>query len=189
MQYVFFDCETTGLDHQNHELISYALILHVDSKEIQRIYKKVNPEYLDRADPEALKINKYDPQDWTDAISQKKAAECLYNFFQTQTEFIIVGHNPCFDIRFAQTLINRYYSDFKITKRVIDTKHLALAALFPLGLTSCKMDNIRKFLNWPLENAHNALQDALCTKDLFYLCRKDLKKLEWKIPEDAIEYT
>ena len=189
MQYCFFDTETTGLRPDRHEMISFAIILHNNDKEIYRVHQKITPLRINEADPEALKVNGYNWADWRDSIHASRAAIWLHKFFSKRPDMIIVGHNPQFDIEFVKALVTPYFHDFEFKHRSIDTKQLALATLFPLGLKSCRLDEIRRFLDWSLEGAHDALVDAEHVRDLFYLCRRDLKKLEWKFSPDGIEYT
>ena len=189
MKYCFFDTETTGLKPDRHELISFAIILHNNDKEIYRTHQKITPLRLNEADPEALKVNGYTYEGWKNSIHSSKAAQWLGNFFDQRPDMVIVGHNPLFDIEFVKALVCPRHPNFKLKNRYIDTKHLALASLFPLGLKSCRLDDIRRFLGWSLEGAHDALVDTEHVRDLFYLCRRDLKKLEWKFSPDGIQYT
>ncbi len=189
MKLCFFDCETTGLDADKHEMISYALIVHEDLEQIYSREQKITPLRINEADPEALKVNKYRAENWRNASHPQTEAYFLRDFFNNNENMIIVGHNPGFDRAFLKSLIRRYDHTAKIPHRMIDTRCLAMASLFPLGLKSSKLDDIRDFLGWSKEYAHTALGDVCDTRDLFYLCRRDLEKLEWQIPKDRIEYT
>jgi DNA polymerase III alpha subunit (gram-positive type) len=189
MKLCFFDTETTGLNHDHHEMISYAVILHDQDEEIYRHHQKITPLRIHNADPVALQVNKYTPRKWKDSIHPSNAAIGLRRFFLDNSDMIIVGHNPMFDVRFSEALIREYDPDFKIKNHCIDTKCLALATLYPLGLLSCKLDAIREFLDWPTSGAHDALVDAEHVRDLFFLCRRDLTKMQWKFLDDRIEYT
>ncbi len=143
MKYCFLDTETTGLKPDRHEMISFAIILHNNDAEIYRTHQKITPLRLNEADPEALKVNRYTYESWRDSIHPSKAALWLRDFFNQWPDMLIVGHNPRFDIGFIKALVAPHYPDFELNHRAIDTKQLALATLFPLGLTSCRLDEIK----------------------------------------------
>lgn len=154
---VFLDCETTGLDCEYHEIISVCIIRRRDNR--MWTYK-AKPNWLDHIDPKASAINGYTPKAWVDGISQEDLARELSIVLK---DYIIVGHNPRFDIEFIKNLLWRYKRETWIDHRGIDTTTLAYMYLAPLGIPSLSMDAIRKFLGWKVYPIHDSLQD---TKDV-----------------------
>ena len=53
----FFDTETTGLNHNKHEIIEYSIIVHINDEQKFRRTRRVKPLRINEADPDALKIN------------------------------------------------------------------------------------------------------------------------------------
>ncbi len=71
------DLEMTGLDPHSHEIIEIGLIVvrQPDLKIIDTLDIKVRPEHIETATPEALKVNGYRAEDWTEAIPLSGALE------------------------------------------------------------------------------------------------------------------
>tara|TARA_R100000353_G_scaffold159213_3_gene118641 strand:- start:709 stop:1278 length:570 start_codon:yes stop_codon:yes gene_type:complete len=185
----FFDTETTGLNHNKHEIIEYSIIVHINDVEKFRRTRRVKPLRINEADPEALKINGFDPRKWINPEHPNKTADFFTELIYQYPEMIFVGHNVQFDLAFLKKLCRDYHPNFWIKNRYIDTKCLAIATLFPLGLKSAKLDEIRRFLDWTCINSHRAEKDCEDARDLFYLCRKDLNSFDCKYPRDRIEFT
>ena len=154
---IFVDCETTGLDSEYNEIISICIIRRNDVK--TWTYKS-KPEWPNHISPQAVAVNGYTPSAWVDAISQEELANHLGILMK---DYIIVGHNPRFDIEFVKNLLWRYKIKTYIDPRAIDTTTLSYLYLVPHGLPSLSMDSIRRFLGWKVYPIHSALQD---TKDV-----------------------
>ncbi len=154
---LFVDCETTGLDDEYHEIISICLIRRHDGKTWTF---QAKPNWPDHIDPRATAVNGYTPAGWLDAMSQEELANKLGFLMK---DYIIVGHNPRFDIGFVKNLLWRHKIKTYIDPRAIDTTTLAYLHLVPFGLNSLSMDSIRRFLGWDVYPIHAALQD---TKDV-----------------------
>ena len=70
--FAFIDIETTGLNLLKHEIIEIGCVLTTPSlKVIEEFELKIKPEYIENADPVALKVNHYDVDNWKDAQSLK----------------------------------------------------------------------------------------------------------------------
>ena len=67
---LFVNTETTGLDDTKHELLEVAAIRTTpDGKTIISTFEaKLKPLHLETAEPKALQINGYVPEQWTDAL-------------------------------------------------------------------------------------------------------------------------
>lgn len=79
---LFIDLEMTGLDVEKHEIIEIGALLvrQPDFKIINSFYTKVTPVHLETADQKSLRVIKFDPRDWHDAIPLKQALEELSTF-------------------------------------------------------------------------------------------------------------
>jgi len=99
---LFVDCETTGLDDEYHEIISVALVRRHDGKTWTF---KAKPNWPDHIDPRAVAVNGYTPSAWMDAMSQEELANKLGILMK---DYIIVGHNPRFDVGFIKNLLWRH---------------------------------------------------------------------------------
>ena len=160
---VFIDIETTGLNAAYHEIIEIALIGH-DFK----YHKKVRPEMIEHADPFALKLNGYKPENWVDSITHRQMIKEIEPLLLNNT---LAGHNVSFDIEFLEESYMREGRYFGLKRRRIDTVTLAYEHLYPLGLNSLSLDAIRDFLEWDKKGGHSALKDCKDAKRLFTYLR------------------
>ena len=74
----FLDIETTGMDVNKHEIIELGCVLVKEQddgsyKIINEIDIKIQPAHIETAEPEALRVNGYDPAAWFFASSLKDA--------------------------------------------------------------------------------------------------------------------
>ena len=158
-QIAFLDLETTGLYPGTHEIIEAAVI---KGEHIFHVY--VRPDRIEVAQPEALKLNGYNPKEWESGVSQKYLAQKLACILE---DCIIVGHNPRFDVEFIECLFEEHAVPIGIDRRAVDTMTLAYLYLVPLGLDSLSMDSIRSFMGWEVRAKHNALDDAKDVQRLY----------------------
>lgn len=167
----FVDCETTGLSPQRNTILEFCAIKHVNRVEVDRLYLRIAPTDLDiaTASTVALELNGFDPEKWKNATPPIEAANRIARFLYGSSETALVGHNVKFDAAFIRCFLKRYSSDQNLPFRQIDTASLAFAHLKPLGLDSMKLDRIRVFLGWSLENNHTAEKDAEDCQRLFDL--------------------
>ncbi len=93
---VFVDLEMTGLDPTEHEIIEIgALVVDQKTFEITKEYEtKVIPEHIETADPEALRINGYKPENWKGA---KPLGTAIEEFNNLAPGAMIVGWNMSLD--------------------------------------------------------------------------------------------
>ena len=164
---VFVDTETTGLRPEYHEIIEIYIIKEdPKGKVIGEWHYRVMPEYLDRAEPKALEMNKFTVKKWKDARPFTSIAEEVKDIVQG---CIWIGHNPQFDYDFLQDALFRAGIP-GIRCSLIDTKVLAHEHLLELGSTS--FDNIRSYLGWKTDEAHTAKFDTIQLRRFYYLCRR-----------------
>ena len=155
----FIDIETTGLEPHKHEIIEVAIITKETTYHV-----KVSPQFIEFADPRALEINGYTPEEWVDSVPSKMVACEVADILSNK---IIVGHNPKFDMSFIRELWELHECTPYVSSRYIDTVQLAREHL--PHCPQYKLDVIRQYLGWSLVGAHSALQDCEDTKKLFHL--------------------
>ncbi len=158
----FVDCETTGLSPQKNTIIEFCGIKHENRREVARLYMKIAPtdDDLSKASSQAMAVNGYTSEKWHDAVQPKEAAQRMARFLYGTSETALVAHNVKFDASFIRHFLKRYGVDQNLPYRTIDTVSLAFIHLKPRGCNSMKLDNIRRFLGWSLENNHTATKDA-----------------------------
>jgi DNA polymerase III epsilon subunit-like protein len=103
------DIETSGVRPGYHEILQIAVV-PLDSELVpigNHFYTNVQPEYPERTEPEALRINGLSPDDLLDAPTQSRVADMLYEWFETlklpQTGRLIpMAHNWAFENSFLK---------------------------------------------------------------------------------------
>ena len=168
----FVDIETTGLNLREHEIIEIGCILTTPAlKVIEEFELKIKPEYIENADPVALKVNHYNEKDWESALNLEKAMKI---FSKKVKDCIMVGHNVAFDAGFLEYAFNKIGIANTLHYHRLDTISIAWAKLhkdpafehFSLREMCVRFD-IKN------ERAHTALSDARATFELY----KKLMKL------------
>lgn len=170
---VFIDTETTGLDASRHELIEVAGIIVDIQNQSQGIYTvldsfvyKIHPTRITDADPNALKINHYDPSHWIDALDLKTALTLVA---EKTKGAVMIGHNVTFDFMFLDKA-------FKQTG-VMNTMHYHLLDTISIAYTKLKdqeldiqrfgLQYLCEYFNIPNKDSHTAFADAEATFELY----------------------
>ena len=183
MKFLFIDTETTGLDvaPDNHEVIEFCFIIEDETgRVIDRGTYKVLPARIDLAHPKALEVNGYNSENWKDALTKTEAAKIIAE--KLCQRGMPVGHNVQFDIKALNALLKEGgIEEPYLAHRAMDTQALAIEPLMPTGLHSVSLDNCRRYLGWPLENAHAAEKDTEDCRRLFHTLNQAtrLKRLWW----------
>jgi DNA polymerase-3 subunit epsilon len=170
----FIDTETTGLNFDKHEIIELSCVLVSQSWEggkpsgyeiLDELNIKIKPEHIENADPVALRVNGYNPADWTFAYSLEEGLKML----AAKTEgAIMVAHNACFDYGFLQKAFQKTGIENKMHYHRLDTISIAFAKLH-------SNEDVDRFSlqylcdHFGIENkkAHTALSDARATFELY----------------------
>lgn len=159
----FCDIETTGTEPGVHEVIEVAL----KHEKLGAFISQIMPEHLKRAQPEALRIAKFNVADWVGAPTFREIAPKLSEFFADAT---LIGHNF---IRFDVPMLKGNYELCGLSYRglfrdVIDTMMLARTFLVKEGLKRLNMEACRKFFGKGYEGAHTAWEDCEFAEELYY---------------------
>ncbi|MFJ8049275.1 exonuclease domain-containing protein [Streptomyces luteogriseus] len=185
----FVDCETTGLDPFLHDAWEIAVILRVDGRDEEHVFR-IKPD-LANASPDALTINRYhertsDPAwTWNDPHT---AAAHLHNVLDRA---VLIGSNPAFDAEMIRHLFARYFDDATPWHyRTVDIVTLAVGSLYGRAAERTRNDcdatwygRVARAVGWPWhshdvsrhvqveppapEVAHTALGDARWARDVW----------------------
>jgi DNA polymerase III alpha subunit (gram-positive type) len=155
----WIDTETTGLNHDIHDIIQYGAYrveLNPKTHGMQFLDKyefKIKSNRMDLAEPEALKVNHYSESAWAGAIDQKEAAHLIRGLINSSN--MLAGHNLYYDLCFIKKLFDKTRTKFWFPP-YLDTKHMATQVSENSSLDfMCKQYNIQyKGL------AHTALADC-----------------------------
>jgi DNA polymerase-3 subunit epsilon len=126
---------------------------------------KIQPKNLEKAEPQALRINGYNEADWLFAVSLEDAIKEL----SKKTDgAIFIAHNVTFDYGFIENAFKKTNVENKMHYHKIDTISLAFGILHSsddLGKLSLKA----LCEKYGIENkrAHSAFADAYATYEVF----------------------
>ena len=136
---------------------------------------KIKPRKIELkyADPEALKVCKYNEKEWENAPSFDEVANEIINKLKYGP---LVAHNIQFDISHVEAVLKRYgykksnrtaieNKKFSLGYPKIDT--CALAYLF-LPTERQNLDTLREHFNLDASHAHEAESDAQDCRKIFY---------------------
>ena len=174
----FFDVETTSLDSSKSAILQVSIITDWEDGSQDRWSTKIKPRdiEIEFADSEALKICKYDIEEWEDAPSFEEVAETIAKKLAWGP---IVGHNVQFDISHLKASFDRrgwrassrnekFDSSKKMYKfgyPAIDT--CALSFLY-LPTERQNLNALREYFGISTERAHDAETDVEDCREVFY---------------------
>jgi DNA polymerase III epsilon subunit-like protein len=170
------DCETTGLDDAEHEIIEIC-IKGIDGAIV--FQSKIKPRHIETAHPKALEINGYNEEDWADAPYFSDVAEEIAGILKW---CIWIGHNPSFDLGFVKAELKRVDEELLkgIGYHTVDTVGLAETQLSDIGLDSLSLINVCKFLRIPLLKAHTAEEDTEACRQVYLALRQAGVRDRWR---------
>jgi DNA polymerase III epsilon subunit-like protein len=165
----FIDVETTGLSRDTHEIIELGLVLArmkdgvltvVDELDI-----KIQPQHIETAEAQALRVNGYNEGDWLFATSLQEAMKV---FAEKTKGAIFVAHNVTFDYGFVEKAFEKTGIPNEMHYHKLDTISLAFGILH-------SNDDIGKLSlrvlceKYGIENkkAHSAFADAYALYEVF----------------------
>jgi DNA polymerase III epsilon subunit family exonuclease len=158
--YIILDCETTGLDPINSEIIEIAA-LKVEKAEIQGIFNKlIKPQRP--LPPEIIRLTGITPDYLQEA---PPLSEVIGPFLQFIGNATLVMHNADFDLSF----INHHI--FQPRKKQLGNPTictLKVARFLLPNLSNHKLVNLAQYFGIPAKNRHRALGDAETTFELWY---------------------
>lgn len=169
----FIDTETTGLDHNEHELLEITVLTETVDQDhpgrpgpVREWTRKIKPEHIEKAEPAALAINGYTEEEWVDAVPFSEIAEELKRLL---ADGVIVGHNCRFDVDFLQAAFKKAGVAVNLGHHFIDTVTLAYEHWGITGqVERISLDPLRRHLGIQVATTHSSLKDAYDCRAVFY---------------------
>lgn len=177
MSLVFFDLETGGVLSHHPDIQLAAIAVDEDWNELDTFEAKIKFA-ITKADPEALKMNHYDPEIWErEALAESIVVELFYNFLEPYKCIQLVskrtgnpysvarlaGHNGAtFDGPRIQAMFNRHKRFLPAHPQVMCSLQRALWYAVENGVKfeSLKLSSLCAHFGIPLPGAHDALADV-----------------------------
>lgn len=162
----FIDLETTGLNLFKHEIIEIGCIVTTPELEvIEEFELKVKPERIEDADPISLKVNRYDPENWTEAVSLKEALKIVS---EKTVDCIMVGQNVSFDSGFLESAFAKANITNTMHYHKLDTISIAWAKFHKdKDINHFSLRELCMRFGIKNEKSHTALSDARATYELY----------------------
>lgn len=175
---LYFDCETTGLDHIKNDIIQLACIIHIDGKEVDRADFKICPFSFDNISQKAVETHGFTIADLHKFPEPKKVyKDLIYLFskyidrYNKQDKFYPAGYNVKFDLEFLNSFFKKcgdgYGSGTWQNWRAIDPLPFIYAANFAdcLYLKNYQLATVCEHFGIKIK-AHDALSDVEATIQL-----------------------
>ncbi len=164
----FVDIETTGFDPDKHEIIELGVVLVKQLGDagkqfevLEEIELKIKPERIEDADPQALKVNGYDPSQW---IFANTLTEAMTIFAAKTDNAIFTAHNLTFDYSFIEHAFKKTGVENKMFYPKLDTISVAYAKLHDNPqVDKFRLQKLCEYFAITNERAHTALADAKAT--------------------------
>lgn len=159
--YVIIDTETTGLNVNEEKIIEIAAIKYINHKKVDQCSYLINPGKPINA--EITKITGITNDDVESAPYFNEITENLIGFI---SNFIIIGYNVSFDIKF---LVKEFYESNVIfpDNKVYDIYQLARKTI--RGVENYKLQTLKEHFDIKNES-HRAMSDCLTTQDVYLKC-------------------
>ena len=157
--YAVFDCETTGVQPETDEIVSFALVLlDSDGVETKRVDALVRPSVPIPTEASAVH-GIYD----ADVADAPAFAELAGNLRELLGDRVFVAHNASFDLALLQHSFERAGAAYEPASVACTLD--AFRILEPLA-ESHRLEELCKRHGIELRDAHHALDDALATAAL-----------------------
>ncbi|MCS0217188.1 3'-5' exonuclease [Vibrio alginolyticus] len=176
-EYVSLDCETTSLDPNRAELVTIAATKIIDNRIITSQPFEVRLRAPQSLDSGSVKIHRIRHQDLVDGISEKEALLELLDFIGNRP---LVGYHIRYDKKILDLACLRQLG-FPLPNPLIEVSqiyHDKLERHLPNAYFDLSLDAICKHLELPIQDKHDALQDAISAALVFVrLTKGDLPNL------------
>jgi DNA polymerase III subunit epsilon len=166
-EFVVLDFETTGLDLKNDDILSFGWILIQNKKIVLNKCAHHIVNVNKKLEKSNVVVHKITDDDMTVA---KKLTEILPKLLQVIKGRVIVAHHSKIENNYLQKACKLLYG-YKIPLLFVDTMEIQKKEQerrnIPIAASSLRLFNIRDKLNLPRYKAHNALEDAIATAEIF----------------------
>ncbi|SJN58481.1 DNA polymerase III PolC-type [Vibrio ruber DSM 16370] len=165
-EFVSLDCETTSLNPQQAELVSIAATKIIGNRILTSQSFEVKLCAPRTLNADSVRIHQIRHQDLSDGLTEAQALAQLLDF---------IGNRPLvgYHIRYDKTILDiacRKHLGFPLPNRLIEVSqlyHEQLEKMLPNAYCDLSLEAICHHLDLPLQNKHDALQDALSAALVF----------------------
>lgn len=165
--FVFFDCEFTGLRF-NHEITEIGFVkAKAGTFEVLKERSiKLWPEHIENASPAGLEISGYNEAEWKrDGVEMKAGLE---EFLTYTKDAILVGHNVSIDLMHLEKALWEHGLESNYFYKPLDTFALAWYQLQDeQEITRFSLRELANYFGIDRGRAHRAIDDARTTYQVF----------------------
>ncbi|MEK7093986.1 MAG: 3'-5' exonuclease [Patescibacteria group bacterium] len=164
---VFFDCEFTGLRF-DHEIVEIGFV-KAKARTFEIVKErsiKLKAKHIENADPTALEIIGYDPEEWErEGVDMKEGLE---EFLRYTKDALIVGHNVSVDLIHLEKAFWDYNLKANYFYKPLDTFSLGWLELRDNpALTNFSLRELASYFAIDRGQAHRGIDDARTTYQVF----------------------
>lgn len=181
---LYFDIESTGLNHYVNEIVQFAAIIEIDGVVVDQVNLKCRPLNTDNITERALEITGFTREEMAKWPHPSKVVEQIVALFDKHIDrynkndkFYPCGHNVAFDLDFLNILFIRngynYGTGSYQNWRAMDTRGMANILLFDevIDVPDVKLETLCKYFGIPIK-AHDAFSDIKATRELLFVLRR-----------------
>ena len=189
---LWFDLETTGLNHETAAVVQMAALLEIDYEIVDEWTIDIRPHSKAKIDKSAL--SKYGAT--IEELQKRPHSDKQFNKIVTYLDSYVDRYDPLdkmipagFNVKFDLDFLSNFFkgkgddylfarlhaSKLDVMGTVALARHLGL--LDPNIVKGNKLENLCLYYKISLKNAHNALDDIRATRELFYKILEDLLSL------------
>ncbi|MFA0415033.1 3'-5' exonuclease [Vibrio renipiscarius] len=178
-EYVSLDCETTSLDPKRAELVTIAATKIIGNRIITSQPFDVRLRAPQSLDSSSVRIHRMRHQDLEGGLDEKQALLQLLEFIGNRP---LVGYHIRYDKKILDIACRKQLG-FPLPNPLIEVSqiyHDKLEQHLPNAYFDLSLDAICKHLDLPMQDKHDALQDAISAALVFVrLTRGDLPSLNF----------
>lgn len=169
LEFLVLDFETTGLDASRDNILSVGYTVVRDNKVVLKNNTYSVVSQSDRLQHDNVSIHKI-----TDSMAQRgdDIKPVLDKLLVDLAGKVLVAHHASIETKFLNAACQRHYG-CGLPVRVVDTMEIEKKRLLrrhqTIKTNQLRLFNIRKAAGLPRYKAHNALEDAIATAELFLL--------------------
>jgi len=179
---LWFDVETTGLNHFKNDIIQIAALAEVEGNIIEEFNSKIAPVDPTNVDPKALEVNGLKLEDIMKYPKAKEVHKKFTDFlgryidkYNKEDKFAPAGYNVNFDIDFLSSFFrkcgDKYYGSYFNYKCIDPRPYLHMMDYErKISLPNYKLVTVCNHYSIRLE-AHEALSDIKATRELYRMLR------------------
>jgi DNA polymerase-3 subunit epsilon len=188
MKIFWFDCETTGLDAKKNSIIQIGGVIEIGGVIVERLEYFLRPDPHTVIEPRALEVNgktEKEIMDYPPAVEAicglKEVLAKYVNRYDREDKFVAAGFNVNFDIDFLREAFlrvhDKYYGSWFFSCPLDTWTMVSFAILYNnLRLPNFKLTTICDYYGIQIPEAHNAVDDVMATRTLYYTIVDQMKE-------------